>query len=125
MKIVCLVGLVGILLFPVWGSIDSGSFASDKPVIENPKGSPSLNVDIIIKGPESCMSGQDITYTVNVVNKTSQALEDVVLRAQIPAGLWFGSHHEGTPLKWDFGKMDPGGGKIHKKITSGGTYDTY
>ena len=125
MKIIRVVGLVGILLFCVWGNLDSGSFASDKPSVENPQDSLSLNVDIVIKGPESSMSGQDITYTVNVVNKTSQALEDVVLRAQIPAGLWFRSHHEGTPLKWDFGKMDPGGGKIHKKITSGGTYDTY
>ena len=108
MKIICVVGLLGILLSCVWGCIDSGAFASDKPAVENPKGSSLLNVDIIIKGPESCMSGQDIIYTLNLVNKTSQALEDVVLRAQIPAGLWFRGRHEGTPLKWDLGKMDPG-----------------
>jgi uncharacterized repeat protein (TIGR01451 family) len=108
MKVVCVVGLVGILLSCVWGSIDSGAFASDKPSVEGPKALPSLNVDIIIKGPESCMSGQDITYTVNIVNKTSQALEDVVIRAQIPAGLWFRGRDEGTPLKWNLGKMDPG-----------------
>jgi hypothetical protein len=109
MKIVCVVGWVGILLSCVWGCIDSGAFASDRPTVENPKDSLSLNVDIVIKGPESSMSGRDITYTVNVVNKTSQALEDVVLHAQIPAGLWYRSRHEGTPLKWVFGKMEPGG----------------
>jgi hypothetical protein len=54
------------------------------------------------------MSGQDITYTLNVVNKTSQALQDVVLRAQIPAGLWYRRRYEGVPLRWDFGKMDAG-----------------
>ena len=108
MKIVCVVGWVGILLSCVWGSIDSGAFASDKPAVENPKGSPLLNVDIVMKGPESCMSGQDITYTVNVTNKTPQALEDVVLCVQIPAGLWFRGRHEGTPLKWNLGKTDPG-----------------
>jgi uncharacterized repeat protein (TIGR01451 family) len=108
MKIICVLGLVGILLSCMWGSIDSGAFASDKPSVEGPKASLSLNVDIIIKGPESCMSGQDITYTVDVVNKTLQTLEDVVLRAQIPAGLWFRGRDEGTPLKWNIGKMDPG-----------------
>src|SRR4030042_3816002 len=98
MKIICAGGLVGVLLSCLWNGSDPGAFASDKPVVENPMASPSLNIDIIIKGPESCISGQDITYTVNVVNKTAQSLQDVVLRAPIPAGLWYRSRHEGGTL---------------------------